>query len=67
MDSVLISEEGQHDDHCRLTFMGQNWYIDCIEGSLFFLRSETGEQIMDASAIRWDEYCEMAAYWLTII
>lgn len=64
MIGPLISEENQQDDHCRLTFMGQNWYIDHIDGYLFFLRNECGEMIMDASRMRWDEYVATASAWL---
>lgn len=30
--------EGQYDDHCRLKFMGNNWWIVCVRGTMISMR-----------------------------
>lgn len=54
----------QHDDHCMLTFMGQNWHIAGVSNELMYLRNDLGDCLLDTFGVRWDEYVDAACAML---
>jgi hypothetical protein len=59
-----IEALAQHDDHCRLSFLGENWWIAAVRGPLILLTNENGQKILDTSDVDWDAYQAMAVAWL---
>ena len=55
-----LSADDQHDDHCRLTFMGQDWWIYAKRGDHIGLVNETGRVILDATRANWPSYIAAA-------
>lgn len=62
--AAIVTVEGDQDDHCRLTFMGENWRILAMRGHLILLTNENGQKVLDASQVRWPEYITAAYAWL---
>lgn len=57
----------QHNDHCLITFMGENWRILSVTpGPIMLLRSlDNGKSaIMDGRNVDWLSYVNQAASWL---
>lgn len=55
-----FSAEGQQDDHCRITFMGENWWIAAKRGHSLGLVNENGRTVLDISGVDWPRYLEAA-------
>lgn len=64
MNSLFLNDLLDHDNHCRLTVAGQNWWIVAIRGPFILLTNETGRCILDTSSIDWGTYVGVAAEWL---
>lgn len=58
---IHLTDHIGFDNHCRITFQGQNWWIRRIVGHLMYLRNENGRIIADTSKADWEAYCIAAA------
>ncbi len=56
-----LSETGQHDDHCRLVFDGEEYWIVAVRGPYIGLTNERRKCVLDASRIDWIRYTARAA------
>ncbi len=61
---MAISDGDQHDDHCRLSFLGEDWWIMSMRGPLILLTNENGPKVLDVSHVDWKVYQETAVSWL---
>lgn len=48
----------QHDDHCRVSTDGQNWWIRAARWPRLALVNENGETVVDLSHMDWRVYHE---------
>ena len=55
-----LSADDQHDDHCRLTFSGQDWWIFAKCGDQIGLVNENGRAVLDISNVNWPSYIAAA-------
>jgi hypothetical protein len=60
-----IVEGFQHDDHCWLSYSGQQWRITAIEDRILHIDKMTFDdkfetQAIDLNRARWDKYVEAA-------
>jgi hypothetical protein len=64
-DVVLVEPAyRQHDDHCWITFMGDNWKIYGVTRDCLLLVNEGGVCICDVGYVDWEAYCAMAVDWM---
>src|SRR5258708_39465973 len=54
----------QYDDDCRLSFLGENWWIMAVRGPLILLTNENGQKVLDVSDTDWAAYQAAAVRWL---
>jgi hypothetical protein len=52
-----------YDHHCILSFMGEDWRIAVVCGTLVKLRNVCGETIVDISKMDWPAYQAAALAW----
>ncbi len=54
----------QHDDHCRLTAGGFDWWVAAVSGDHILLTNEHGRALLDARTIDWTAYAAVALQWV---
>jgi hypothetical protein len=52
-----------YDHHCILSFMGEDWRIAVVCGTLVKLRNTRGETIVDVAKMDWPTYQAAALAW----
>jgi hypothetical protein len=52
-----------YDHHCILSFMGEDWRIAVVCGTLIKLRNARGETIVDIAKMDWPTYQAAALAW----
>jgi hypothetical protein len=52
-----------YDHHCILSFMGEDWRIAVVCGTLVKLRNARGETIVDVAKMDWPTYQAAALAW----
>ena len=58
------NENEQPDDHCRLTFLYEDWWIAAVRGHLILLTNSNGQKILNVANVDWGAYEREAVRWL---
>lgn len=57
---MFLNDIDEHDNHCRLTFLGENWWIRAVYGKLILLSNENGRTVLDTRNVDWSAYADAA-------